>query len=73
MKLIADTPVCEDTGHVFMDGEPDSRKRRSIDRLDNSRGYHLDNVRIVTWAANHTRGCKPIDAWRVEVKSRKLL
>lgn len=28
----------------------------SVDRLDNSRGYVLDNVRIVCWAYNSMRG-----------------
>lgn len=71
--VVDKTPVCEDTGHSFVKGELDPKKRRSVDRIDNSRGYHLDNVRIVTWAANNARKAKPIDAWRTEVKTRKLL
>lgn len=28
----------------------------SLDRIDNTRGYTLDNIQLVTWIVNHTRG-----------------
>jgi len=31
--------------------------RPSVDRLDNSKGYSMDNIRLVTWKENHA--CRP--------------
>lgn len=42
------TKVCADTGHVFTFGEMNSLKRRSVDRIDNSKGYHMENLLVVT-------------------------
>lgn len=32
------------------------REKPSIDRIDPRKGYTLDNVQVVTWAENHTKG-----------------
>jgi hypothetical protein len=59
------TTVCEDTAIVF---DPamgaDVRLRKSMDRLDNTKGYSVDNVRVVSYLANVSRGELPIDLWR---------
>ena len=53
--------VCELTGLPF-NFEPAQNKKHmnlyaaSADRLDNSKGYHKDNVRIVLWAVNRAVG-----------------
>lgn len=28
----------------------------SLDRIDNTKGYTLDNIQLVTWIVNHSRG-----------------
>ena len=33
----------------------------SLDRIDNTRGYSLDNLRLTCWAANGMRGTLSID------------
>jgi hypothetical protein len=63
-KLLADATVCEDTGHVFRDGEIEKGLQKSVDRIDCSRGYEPGNVCVVTWKANAMRGTMPIEAWR---------
>lgn len=30
--------------------------RPSLDRIDNNKGYTVDNIQLVTWIVNHTRG-----------------
>lgn len=58
-QLIA-TGVCSVTGLRYSLDHDGSSKRNpwapSIDRLDNSRGYHLGNVRAVCCAFNLMRG-----------------
>ena len=36
----------------------------SLDRLDNSRGYHPDNVVLTSFAANFGRNQSTVDEWR---------
>ena len=36
----------------------------SLDRLDNNRGYHDDNVVICCWAANAARGVASAERFR---------
>lgn len=33
----------------------------SLDRIDNSKGYSIDNIRLTCWAANGMRGTLAID------------
>ena len=63
-QLVHSTVQCEDTGHVFVDREPNALLRKSIDRIDNEKGYSRDNVRCVTWKANCLRRRTPIHEWR---------
>lgn len=37
--------------------------RPSLDRIDNQKGYTLDNIQLVTWIVNHTRGDLTIDEY----------
>lgn len=65
-KLLANATICEDTGHVFAaGGETDSALQKSLDRIDNIKGYELGNIRVVTALANLARGNVPIEAWRL--------
>ena len=41
------------------DGPGANPRAPSLDRLDNSKGYTLDNVRLVCWAFNLARGVWP--------------
>jgi hypothetical protein len=63
-QLLADAIVCEDSGHVFDDTMSDKWRRKSIDRIDNTRGYEAGNVRVVTYKANIMRGDIPLNAWK---------
>jgi hypothetical protein len=63
-KLLADAKVCEDSGHVFEDGETRFDFQKSLDRIDNTKGYEMGNVRVVVTRANMLRGSIDIDAWR---------
>lgn len=45
---------CLLTGTIF---DIDSKwYRPSIDRIDSNKGYTLDNIRLVAWIVNHSRG-----------------
>lgn len=37
----------------WVDSDYDTKLQPSVDRLDNSRGYDLDNIRLVTWDENN--------------------
>lgn len=37
--------------------------RPSLDRIDNNKGYTIDNIQLVTWIVNHTRGELTIDEY----------
>lgn len=54
--LLRSNGFCEVSGIPFSDDKPDgstvSPWQQSIDRIDASRGYHLDNIRIVCFAVN---------------------
>lgn len=63
-QILADATVCEDSGHLFDNKTDNTMMRKSIDRIDNSRGYELGNVRVVTWQANNMRGDMGIDIWK---------
>lgn len=60
VEQLISTGVCSVTGLPYtLNYEGPSRRNPwapSIDRLDNSRGYHLGNVRAVCCAFNLTRG-----------------
>lgn len=45
---------CALTGVEFVFGDV-SDHRPSVDRIDPTRGYHIDNVRITTWRVNRTK------------------
>ena len=38
----------------------------SLDRIDNNKGYSIDNLRITCWAANGMRGTLTIDDSQVQ-------
>lgn len=50
---------CEATGRVLSwewEGPGANPWAPSIDRIDGSYGYHLENVRVVSWCFNRARG-----------------
>ena len=61
--LLTSVDICPDLGVPFDDASALCAERRSIDRVDNSEGYTLDNVRVVSYAANMMRGCMHIQDW----------
>jgi hypothetical protein len=63
LRMLHEADVCPDTGHIFDDCSPDKMMRKSLDRIDNSKGYEPGNVRVTTWRANLDRGSTPIDEW----------
>lgn len=62
-QMLADATTCPDSGHAFDTLTDTKLTRRSIDRIDNSKGYEPDNVRVVTYKANIMRGGIPFNAW----------
>lgn len=54
-EMLARATHCAATGIVFRSPEPSLLLRKSPDRIDNSKGYTEDNVRIVCYAANMAR------------------
>jgi hypothetical protein len=40
---------------------PRADSKPSLDRVDNSRGYTPDNIRVISWAANRDKGRLTID------------
>ena len=68
-NLMRAATVCPDTGHIFVDGDPRPMWRRSMDRLDNTKGYVQGNVRVVSLLANVRRGTRPIEMWRAIVQA----
>lgn len=46
---------CAATGYVEAKGRKASAA--SIDRIDNSRGYTLDNIRVISLSDNSRKGC----------------
>ena len=52
------TPVNKESGNYIVGNRWTTI---SIDRLDNSRGYSKDNVRLTCWAVNCMRGTKSIE------------
>jgi hypothetical protein len=45
---------CDLTGEIF--DVKDKWWKPSLDRIDSSLGYTLDNIRLVAWIVNHCRG-----------------
>lgn len=75
MRVMLAATVCEDSGHVFDDTRGDKNLRKSLDRLDNTKGYSLDNVRVITYGANIMRGAIPLGPWRLaaaEMRAQNL-
>jgi len=66
-KLIKETKVCSISGRqvVLEINHPDGS---SIDRIDNKRGYHLDNVHVVSQLVNKARGEMTIDEFVIMCK-----
>ena len=54
--------VCEITGIPFAYNPGEQWRRPSLDRIDNSRGYTEDNVRLVLFAVNSLLGSWGEDA-----------
>jgi hypothetical protein len=64
--------VCSVTGVPLSwdwDGPGANPWAPSIDRIDGSDGYHLENVRVVCWAFNQARGAWPDGVVRTWVMS----
>ena len=55
-KLLADATHCAATGFKFRQPEPNALLRPSPDKIDNTKGYTPDNVKIVTWWYNRAKG-----------------
>lgn len=45
---------CQESGYIALKGK--QRWAMSIDRIDNSRGYFLDNIRMISVGANAAKG-----------------
>ena len=45
---------CERTGYILKKGY--RGKSATIDRIDNSKGYHIDNIQIISFRANASKG-----------------
>jgi hypothetical protein len=60
--LMYEATVCPDTGYVWQGGE-DGPFRKSLDRIDNQRGYEADNLRVVCAYANLTRRRLFLNLW----------
>ena len=67
-ELMINATACADSNHIFDDANSNRFERKSLDRIDNSKGYELDNVRVVTWRVNQMRGNIPFDAWMLAAK-----
>lgn len=52
LKAMTETDLFKGLWADYVASGFDKWKRPSIDRLDNSRGYDLDNYRLVTWREN---------------------
>ncbi|MCA2590163.1 MAG: hypothetical protein IM509_05280 [Microcystis sp. M31BS1] len=64
---------CAVTG-LLMDFKSQSRKKAnpfkcSVDRIDSSKGYTLDNVRLVCWAVNQMKSDRTEDEFEFWIKS----
>lgn len=59
LKLM-ESDVCSVTGIVFDYEKPEGTKKNpyapSLDRIDSTRGYYRDNVRLVIWQYNLMKG-----------------
>lgn len=45
---------CKSTGYI--EGKGRFKNNLSIDRIDNSQGYHADNIRVLTISENSSKG-----------------
>lgn len=45
---------CQETGYIITKGY--RGMNATIDRIDNSRGYHIDNIQLLTNRANASKG-----------------
>ena len=66
IDIIDFTDVCPDTNMKFEDENPISLMHRSMDRIDNSKAYTKDNVRVTSVLANIVRNARSMDEWEVE-------
>lgn len=64
MQLMTNATVCEDSGQLFDDTTPIAQSRKSLDRIDNNKGYVHNNVRMITWQANDMPGKIPLNSWK---------
>jgi uncharacterized protein YbaR (Trm112 family) len=72
MERISKTPVCECCGGVLDISFKHDRKRKnnspSIDRINNLKGYILDNIAILCWRCNNLKRDAAIEELRTVVK-----
>ena len=53
------TQFCEETDYINKRGK--TGKSASIDRIDSSKGYHINNIRILSLSENSRKGNKDPD------------
>lgn len=46
---------CQKTGYIIEKGK--RGKNTTIDRINNRRGYHIDNIQLLTLSQNCRKGC----------------
>ena len=53
------TSFCIETGYIEKRGK--TGKSASIDRIDSSKGYHIENIRVISLSENSRKGNKDPD------------
>jgi len=49
---------------TWLDGDKNRNFKPSLDRLDDSKGYSLDNIRVTTWYGNYSKNFKPVVVYK---------
>lgn len=50
---------CQKTGYIITKGK--RGQNATIDRINNSKGYTIDNIQLLTNRQNASKGCKSLD------------